>query len=140
MGQVCDVCGKRPSFGNQVTTRGRAKYLGGVGVKTTGVSRRQFKPNLRRVRISTPEGTHRTIRACTQCLRSGLVTKIVRHRPFRLPAEKATPGVAKAQTATGAKAMPEVALVPYSPPEGVKVRKRKRVRAKPEEPAEQGQE
>ena len=33
MGRQCEVSGKKTSFGNHVTTRGKAKYLGGVGTK-----------------------------------------------------------------------------------------------------------
>ncbi len=72
--------------GNRVTTRGKAKYLGGVGTKVTGIARRQFKPNLQRVRITAPGGANKTINACTQCIRSGAVTKRVRNAPFKLPA------------------------------------------------------
>jgi len=88
MAGVCEICGKRPSMGNSVETRGKAKYLGGVGTKITGITRRQFKPNLQRIHVTTPNGTHKTINACTQCIRSGAVTKIVRHAPFKVP-EKA---------------------------------------------------
>jgi len=70
-----------------VTTRGKKKYLGGVGTKITGISRRKFKPNLQRVKISTANGTHKAIRVCAQCLRSGAVTKVVRSAPFKVPAE-----------------------------------------------------
>lgn len=89
MARVCEVCGKRTQKGNTVETRGKAKYLGGVGTKITGISRRTFKPNLQRVRITTPEGTNKTIRVCTSCLRSGAVRKVVRREPFKLPANKA---------------------------------------------------
>ena len=46
MGMQCAVCGKKPVVGNQKTYRGKAKYLGGVGKKITGISKRKFKPNL----------------------------------------------------------------------------------------------
>ena len=85
MSQVCEMCGKRAQMGNRVETRGRAKYLGGVGTKITGITRRKFKPNLQRVRIVTPNGTHKRIRVCTQCIRSGAVRKVVRQKPFKLP-------------------------------------------------------
>ncbi|MCH8243927.1 MAG: 50S ribosomal protein L28 [Planctomycetes bacterium] len=88
MARSCDICGKGPQMGNSVTTRGKKKYLGGVGTKITGITRRQFKPNLQRIHVTTPNGTHKTINACTQCIRSGAVTKIVRHAPFKVP-EKA---------------------------------------------------
>jgi len=85
MSYKCEYCDKKPSFGNQVETRGKAKYLGGVGTKVTGISRRQFKPNLQRVRVTT-NGTNKSMRVCTQCIRSGAVTKRVRNAPFKLPA------------------------------------------------------
>jgi large subunit ribosomal protein L28 len=86
MARECEVCGKKSSMGNTVSHRGKAKYLGGVGTKITGISRRRFKPNLQSVRVSTENGTHKTMRVCAQCLRSGAVQKIVRTAPFRLPA------------------------------------------------------
>lgn len=84
MARVCDVCGKRSQVGNSVETRGKAKYLGGVGTKITGITRRKFKPNLQSVHVTTANGTNKRIRACTQCLRSGAIQKIVRARPFRV--------------------------------------------------------
>jgi large subunit ribosomal protein L28 len=85
MASQCDICGKVPVLGNRVTTRGKAKYLGGVGTKVTGIARRQFKPNLQRVRVTTAKGTNTTMRVCTQCIRSGAITKRVRNAPFKLP-------------------------------------------------------
>ena len=52
MAKHCEICGKAPVLGNRVTIRGKAKYLGGVGTKVTGISRRQFKPNLQRLRVT----------------------------------------------------------------------------------------
>lgn len=85
MARVCEVCGKGSQVGNTVETRGKAKYLGGVGTKVTGITRRQFKPNLQRVKITTNKGSNKTVRVCTQCLRSGAVQRVVRQRPFNLP-------------------------------------------------------
>jgi large subunit ribosomal protein L28 len=80
-------------MGNSVETRGKKKYLGGVGTKITGITRRQFKPNLQRIKVTTANGTHRTMQVCTQCIRSGAVRKIVKHAPFKLPkVEKSTAG------------------------------------------------
>ena len=50
MPRVCYFTGKKTSFGNQITHRGKAKYLGGVGTKVTGVTARKFKPNIQKVR------------------------------------------------------------------------------------------
>ena len=74
MARQCSVCGKTAQIGNQVTTRGKKKYLGGVGTKVTGISRRHFKPNLQSVKALIGGATRR-IRVCTRCLRSGKVTK-----------------------------------------------------------------
>jgi len=72
-------------MGNTVETRGKAKYLGGVGTKITGIARRQFRPNLQRVKVVTDKGAHKTLRVCTQCIRSGAVRKVVRQKPFQVP-------------------------------------------------------
>lgn len=72
-------------MGNQVTIRGKKKYLGGVGTKITGRTRRQFKPNLQRVKVTGPDGEGRHILVCVQCIRSGAVVKKVRNAPFRVP-------------------------------------------------------
>lgn len=85
MSQECQVCGKKPQLGNTVTHRGKAKYLGGVGTKVTGISRRKFRPNLQRVHVSMPSGERKTLRVCTQCIRSGAVVKRIQRNPFKLP-------------------------------------------------------
>lgn len=87
MARVCEVCSARVQRGNQVETRGKAKYLGGVGTKITGCTKRTFTPNLQNVKISLPNGTVRHARVCTRCLRSGAVRKAVKQKPFNLPAE-----------------------------------------------------
>jgi large subunit ribosomal protein L28 len=86
MARSCEICGKQVQVGNAVETRGKAKYLGGVGTKITGITRRKFRPNLQSVKVTTPNGTNKTMRVCTQCLRSGRVRKAVKNRPFKLPA------------------------------------------------------
>ncbi len=80
MGMECAVCAKKPRLGNQKTYRGKAKYLGGVGKKITGISRRVFKPNLQRIRV-VHEGKTVRLRVCVQCIRSGKV-----QRPVKKPA------------------------------------------------------
>lgn len=89
MARVCEICGKGTQRGNAVETRGKAKYLGGVGTKITGITRRTFKPNLQRVKISVPGGGARSARVCTQCIRSGAIAKAVKNRPFRAPTQSA---------------------------------------------------
>ena len=84
MARVCEVCGKGRSLGNHIETRGKAKYLGGVGTKVTGITRRAFLPNLQNVRTTTANGTTKTVRVCAQCVRSGAVRKQVRNSPFKV--------------------------------------------------------
>lgn len=102
MSVQCELCGKRPVTGNKMTTRGKAKYLGGVGTKITGLSKRLFKPNLQSVHV-TVNGTNKSMRVCTRCIRTGLITKRIAARPFQLPAD-AKAAKAKTKTAPKAKA------------------------------------
>lgn len=74
----CDICGKTSVKGNTIKRRGKAKYLGGVGRKITGVTRRRFGVNLQRIRATLPNGTSARIRVCAQCLRSGRVQKRIK--------------------------------------------------------------
>jgi len=88
MARKCEICEKQAQMGNTVETRGKAKYLGGVGTKVTGITRRKFKPNLQKIRIATDEGPQTKL-VCTRCIRSGRVRKAVKNRPFQLPTEPA---------------------------------------------------
>jgi large subunit ribosomal protein L28 len=84
MGRQCDVCGKKPIVGNQYTRRGKAKYLGGVGQKPTGISQRTFSPNLQRIQCQVG-GSVQTLRVCVQCIRSGLVQRPIKKKAFTMP-------------------------------------------------------
>jgi large subunit ribosomal protein L28 len=86
MPQHCEVCQKEPIRGNQLAQRGKAKYLGGNGRKTTGISRRSFRPNLQRIRVQEGE-TSVIRRVCTRCIKGGKVVKAVVRKPFTLPAK-----------------------------------------------------
>ncbi len=97
MGRECPVSGKKTSFGNHKTERGKAKYLGGVGKKTTGISRRTFKPNLQRIHIWLPNGTTRYIRVATSVIRSGMMTLEVDGKLQTFPLIKAAKGSAEAR-------------------------------------------
>ncbi len=88
MSRKCEVCGKGPQMGNSVETRGKAKYLGGVGTKVTGITRRQFLPNLQRVKVTLPSGETKSMRVCVQCIRSGRIRKAVKQKPFEVPNQK----------------------------------------------------
>jgi large subunit ribosomal protein L28 len=107
----CEFCEKTKSVGNQITTRGKAKYLGGVGTKVTGISRREFKPNLQRIKITTPNGTNKTVLICTRCLKKGIVRKAVKQAPFKLPVDHKSKAAAPKAMAPKA-AAPKAAAPP----------------------------
>jgi large subunit ribosomal protein L28 len=81
MGQECFFTGKKPTVGRQYTNRGKAKYLGGIGRKVTGKSKRTFKPNLQRVKCVV-NGQVMTVRASVYAIRNGLVVKPVKRKAF----------------------------------------------------------
>ena len=61
MAAVCDVCGKGPGFGNNVSHSHRR-------------TRRRWNPNVQRVR-TVVGGTPTRIYVCTSCIKAGKVTR-----------------------------------------------------------------
>jgi large subunit ribosomal protein L28 len=61
MSYMCDICGKGPAVGNNVS-------------HANNHTKRRWKPNLRKVR-AVRQGSVRYIQVCTRCLRSGKVIK-----------------------------------------------------------------
>ncbi len=61
MSKVCDICGKRPLVGNNVS-------------HAHNVNKRRFNPNLQRVR-TIRNGRIQKLNVCTRCIRSGLIEK-----------------------------------------------------------------
>jgi large subunit ribosomal protein L28 len=61
MALVCEVCGKKPSYGNVISHANNKR-------------RRRWNPNLRRVK-AVVNGARKQIRVCTDCIRSGRVKK-----------------------------------------------------------------
>ncbi|UCD47806.1 MAG: 50S ribosomal protein L28 [Deltaproteobacteria bacterium] len=57
----CAICGKGPSFGNNVS-------------HSNNKSRKVWKPNVQRVK-TIDSGTVRRLPVCTQCIKSGRVSK-----------------------------------------------------------------
>lgn len=64
MSQVCDICGKRPQTGNNVS-------------HAHNKTKRRFMPNLQKVRVQLESGQVERKNVCTRCIRSGAVTKPV---------------------------------------------------------------
>jgi large subunit ribosomal protein L28 len=74
MAKVCEICGKGPTTGNRIIRKGLPKKSGGIGLHTTGITRRRFLPNIQKIRVSSG-GTVRARQVCTSCLKAGKVTK-----------------------------------------------------------------
>ncbi|MEE8192769.1 MAG: 50S ribosomal protein L28 [Gemmatimonadales bacterium] len=64
MARICDICGKGPTFGHNVS-------------HANNKTNRRWYPNLQRVRALV-NGEAKRIRVCTQCIKSGRVTKVPR--------------------------------------------------------------
>ena len=62
MSKVCDICGKRPQTGNNVS-------------HANNKTKRRFLPNLQQVRAQMPGGETRRLKVCTRCIRSDAVIK-----------------------------------------------------------------
>lgn len=54
-GKKCQLTGKSPSRGRSYAIRGIAKKKKGIGLKTTGITKRTFKPNVKKKRVWVPE-------------------------------------------------------------------------------------
>lgn len=61
MSRKCEICGKGPSFGNNVS-------------HANNKTRTIWRPNLQKVK-AIRNGSVSTIKVCTRCIRSGHVTK-----------------------------------------------------------------
>lgn len=75
MSRVCDVCGKGPMSGSRIVRHGLQKAKGGIGLHTTGISKRRFLPNIRTVRAVAENGTVTRAKVCASCLKAGKVVK-----------------------------------------------------------------
>jgi large subunit ribosomal protein L28 len=72
--RVCDICGRGPKMGNQITRSGLAKSKGGIGLHTGGISRRKFAVNLHPIKAMVGK-TVKRMRVCSRCLKAGKVKK-----------------------------------------------------------------
>ncbi len=63
MAQVCEICGKGPQFGNNIS-------------HAHNVTKRRWNVNLRPVKAKVAGSPNaKKIRVCTECIRAGKVTK-----------------------------------------------------------------
>jgi len=61
MSRQCEICGKKRMLGHNIS-------------HAHNLSRREFRPNLVRVRVKI-DGSVKRIKICTRCLRSGKIVK-----------------------------------------------------------------
>ena len=61
MAQVCELCGKGPQFGNNIS-------------HANNVTRRRWNPNLQSVK-SVTNGNSKRMKVCTSCIKTGKVVK-----------------------------------------------------------------
>ncbi|MDH4157141.1 MAG: 50S ribosomal protein L28 [candidate division Zixibacteria bacterium] len=76
MAKVCEICGKKPLFGNNVS-------------HAHNITKRRWNPNLQTVR-AVVNGTSKRITVCTSCLKAGKVSKQVKSgkAPEKSPASE----------------------------------------------------
>jgi len=58
---TCELCGKKPGFGYNVSHSHRR-------------TKRRWNPNIQRVR-ATVDGTPKRLQVCTRCIKAGKVTR-----------------------------------------------------------------
>ncbi len=64
MAKRCDICGKGPMFGNNVS-------------HANNKTRRRFNPNLQRLRVVGTNGGTVRKKVCTRCIKSGKIKKAI---------------------------------------------------------------
>lgn len=62
MSMVCEICGKAPSAGRNISHSHR-------------VTNRTFKPNVQKITIKDSKGRVRKARICTKCMKAGKVER-----------------------------------------------------------------
>ncbi len=61
MSKVCEICGKRPMAGNNVS-------------HAHNKTKRRFLPNLQKIRVQTSDGVKR-MRVCASCIQANKIEK-----------------------------------------------------------------
>ena len=62
MSKKCEICGKGPMVGNNVS-------------HAHNLTKRRWLPNLQKVKINV-DGSTKRVRVCTSCIKSGKVVKV----------------------------------------------------------------
>lgn len=72
--RICALCGKGPQTGKIVVRKGLAKKKGGTGSKIVRSTKRQFLPNLQKMRILV-KGHPERVYLCAKCIKKGAFSK-----------------------------------------------------------------
>lgn len=71
MSRTCQVTGRGTRVGGNIARRGLPKKAGGVGLRTTGHTKRTFKVNVQKKRVWVPEMSEFvTVRLSTKAIRT----------------------------------------------------------------------
>ncbi|MDG1491449.1 MAG: 50S ribosomal protein L28 [Planctomycetota bacterium] len=71
MSRTCQITGSGTKVGGNIARRGLPKSQGGVGLRTTGHTKRKYKVNVQKKRIWVPElGEHVSVRLSTRAMRT----------------------------------------------------------------------
>jgi large subunit ribosomal protein L28 len=92
MARRCEVTGKSTTSGKSIARRGLPKKKGGVGLKTTGHTKRTFKSNIQKVRVLLPNGTVRRMKLATSVIKKGEIEVRIDGRMQTVPLVKALRG------------------------------------------------
>lgn len=74
MPRKCALTGRKTTAGRKYSHRGKAKRLGGVGIKTTSKTKRTFKANIQRVR-AVVDGSVVRLKVSAKAIHNGLIIK-----------------------------------------------------------------
>jgi large subunit ribosomal protein L28 len=90
MPRKCPFTGKQTTYGRKYSRRGKAKRLGGVGIKVTSKTNRTFAANMQRVR-AVIGGRVVKINVSTKAIRTGLIEKPIK-RNYKPQPDEASQG------------------------------------------------
>jgi large subunit ribosomal protein L28 len=73
----CAICGKGEQMGRVISRKGLAKKKGGTGSKIARSSKREFLPNLQKLRILI-NNHPKSVYVCTKCIKKGRIVRAPR--------------------------------------------------------------
>jgi len=73
--KICAICGKGSLTGRSIVRKGLSKKKGGTGKKIVRSTKREFLPNLQKIRILINNRPSRAY-VCTKCIKKGRIQKV----------------------------------------------------------------